>query len=65
MLTSNNPSRSGPALASGLLRNDLCAQLAPLNRYGLAGVSAALVDGVIALVRTRWGPNREEARNRD
>lgn len=33
-----------------LLRSDLCAQLAPLNRYGLAGFSSALVDGVRALI---------------
>ena len=33
-----------------LLRNDLCAHLAPLNRYGLAGFSSALVDGLRALL---------------
>ena len=33
-----------------LLRSDLCAQLAPLDRYGLAGFSSALVDGVRALI---------------
>jgi hypothetical protein len=32
-----------------LLRSDLCAQLAPLNRYGPTGLGAALVDGLRAL----------------
>ena len=32
-----------------LVRSDLCAQLAPLNRYGLAGFTSALVDGARAL----------------
>ena len=39
-----------------LLRNDLCAQLAPLNRYGLAGFSSALVDGL----RAMFGATRRE-----
>jgi hypothetical protein len=34
--------------ASPLIRSDLCAQLAPLN--GLAGLSSALIDGLVALV---------------
>jgi hypothetical protein len=38
--------RPGPAL----LHTDLCAQLAPLNRYGLAGLSVALANGVRALI---------------
>ena len=37
---------SGSAQA---VRSDLCAQIAPLDRYGLAGLSAALVDGLRAL----------------
>jgi hypothetical protein len=32
-----------------LSRDDLCAQLAPLDRYGLAEFSAAMVDGLRAL----------------
>ncbi len=32
-----------------LLRSDLCAQLAPLNRYGPIGLSTALVEGLRAL----------------
>ena len=30
-------------------RADLCAQLAPLNSYGLNGLSSAIVDGLRAL----------------
>ena len=30
-------------------RADLCAQVAPLNRYGLNGLSSAIVDGLWAL----------------
>ena len=33
-----------------VVRSDLCAQIAPLDRYGLPGFSAALVDGLRALV---------------
>ena len=33
-----------------LLRSDLCAHLAPLDRYGLAGFSSALVDGIRTLI---------------
>ena len=32
-----------------LKRADLCAQLAPLNRYGLNDLSSAIVDGLRAL----------------
>jgi hypothetical protein len=46
---------------SKLTRDDLSAQLAPLDRYGLAELSSALVDGLVALVlqsrdglRARW-----------
>jgi hypothetical protein len=35
--------------ASRLIRDDdLCAQLAPLDRYGLADFACVLVDGVLA-----------------
>jgi hypothetical protein len=44
-----------------LLRNDLCAQLAPLNRYGLAGFSSALVDRLRAL----FGAARSERDRQD
>jgi hypothetical protein len=36
--------------ASVLARRDLDARLAPLDRYGLGGLSSALVRGLIALV---------------
>ena len=36
--------------ASPLIRNDLCAQITPLDRYGPAGLGAALADGLLALV---------------
>jgi hypothetical protein len=36
--------------ASVLARRDLDARLAPLDRYGLGGLSSALVLGLIALV---------------
>jgi hypothetical protein len=32
-----------------LIVNDLCAQLVPLNRYGLADLGAAVADGARAL----------------
>jgi hypothetical protein len=32
-----------------LIRQDLCARLAPLDRYGLADFASVLVDGVLAL----------------
>jgi hypothetical protein len=36
--------------ASALARRDLDARLAPLDRYGLGGLSSALVLGLIALL---------------
>jgi len=42
--------RDGRHPAPPLLVNDLCAQLAPLDRYGLPGLSSALVDGLVALL---------------
>jgi hypothetical protein len=45
---------------SQLTRDDLCAQLAPLERYGLAELSTALVDGLRALVI--WLKNALRAR---
>jgi hypothetical protein len=49
-----------------LLRCDLCAQLAPINRYGPTGLSVALVDGLRALVgsarRARAGEADEVCR---
>jgi hypothetical protein len=45
-----HPCRGSAQQASRLIRSDLCAQLAPLNRYGLTGLSSALIDGLVALV---------------
>jgi hypothetical protein len=47
---SHHPCRASAQWASRFIRSDLCAQLAPLNRYGVAGVSSALIDGLVALV---------------
>jgi hypothetical protein len=44
-----------------LLRCDLCAQLAPLNRYGPTGLSTALVDGLRALFGATRRVRAEEA----
>jgi hypothetical protein len=43
--------RAGGRPAPSLIVNDLCAQMATLNRYGLPRVSAAVANGVRALVR--------------
>lgn len=60
-MSCSNICRSGRSVASpSYLRNDLCAQLAPLNLYGLAGLSAAVVDGLIALTRLRIAPHRSD-----
>ncbi len=50
MLRPHHTCRGSAQRASRLIRSDLCAQLAPLNRYGLAGLSSALIDGLVALV---------------
>jgi hypothetical protein len=44
----DDTSRIYPHPQSRLIRHDLCAQLAPLDRYGLAEFSSALVDGLLA-----------------
>jgi hypothetical protein len=43
-------SNRGARAVSPLIRNDLCAQIAPLDRYGLPGLGVALADGLLALV---------------
>jgi hypothetical protein len=48
-----NSDRAAGRPGQRFLRNDLCAQLAPLNRYGLAGFSSALVDSLRALFAAR------------
>ena len=50
MICSQNSHRGGDAYSSPLIVNNLCAQLAPLNRYGLPGLGAVVADGARALV---------------
>jgi hypothetical protein len=50
MLCSHNSHRAGDASSSPLIVNNLCAQLAPLNRYGLPGLGAVVADGARALI---------------
>jgi hypothetical protein len=51
MLGSPNLYRGNAPLAMRLKIDDLHAQLAPLDRYGVGGLSSAMTDGVRALVR--------------
>jgi hypothetical protein len=51
MLGSPNLYRGNAPLAMRLKIHDLHAQLAPLERYGLGGMSSAITGGVRALVR--------------
>jgi hypothetical protein len=50
MLCSHNSHRAGDASSSPLIVDNLCAQLAPLNRYGLPGLGAVVADGARALI---------------
>ena len=45
-----NTDRAGTESMSPLLVNNLCAQLAPLNRYGLPGLGAAVARGLGVLI---------------
>lgn len=45
-----NTDRGCAECASPLVVNDLCAQLAPLNRYGLPGLGAAVAKGLHVLI---------------
>ncbi len=58
MLGSLNPYRGNAPLALRLRIHDLHAQLAPLERYGVGGISFALTGGVRALVRGVGGALR-------
>ena len=49
MLGSQNHRRQNPTLAFRLKIDDLRAHLAPLERYGLPGLSSLITDGVRAL----------------
>jgi hypothetical protein len=40
----------GRSRERSLIVNDLCAQLVPLNRYGLPNLGAAVADGALALI---------------
>jgi hypothetical protein len=51
MLGSPNLRRGNVPLAMRLKIDDLHAHLAPLDRYGLPGLSSAMTDGVRALAR--------------
>jgi hypothetical protein len=51
MLGSPNLYRGNTPLTARLRIHDLCAQLAPLERYGVGGMSFAIAGGVRALVR--------------
>jgi hypothetical protein len=62
MFSPNFPARDSACSASRLQVCDLNAQLAPLNLYGLGGIGAAVVDGLLALGRPRATPHRDEAR---
>jgi hypothetical protein len=58
MRVSNDFERTPPV--SQAARRDLCAQIVPLDRYGLPGLSAALVDGLRMLFgATRRGRDAE------
>ena len=46
----NTHGGGGATLSSPLIVNNLCAQLAPLNRYGLPGLGAVVADGARALI---------------
>jgi hypothetical protein len=50
MLGSPNPYRGHAPLTMRLKIADLHAQIAPLDRYGVVGMSSALSDGVRALL---------------
>jgi hypothetical protein len=50
MICSHDIGRRGERPAPSLIVCDLRAQLAPLNRYGLPGLGAAVADGLVALI---------------
>ena len=54
MLGSHNPRRLNAPLALRLKIDDLRAQVAPLDRYGLTGLSAAITKGALALAGGAW-----------
>ena len=54
MLGSNNLRRLNAPLTFRLKIDDLRAQVAPLDRYGLTGLSAAIAKGVRTLAGGAW-----------
>ena len=58
MLGARNRHRRTVPLAMRLKIDDLRAHLAPLDRYGLPGLSSATTKGVTALVRALRGALR-------
>jgi hypothetical protein len=54
MLVSQNPSRLNAPLGLRLKIDDLRAHLAPLDRYGLPGLGAAITEGARALAGGAW-----------
>ena len=55
MLGSPNLRRGNVPLTTRLRIDDLHAQLAPIERYGLPGLSRAITNGVWALTRALCG----------
>jgi len=58
MFQSDVSYRGCPRLAQPFIEHDLCARLEPLDRYGLAAFSAALVDGLVAVANRSKGALR-------
>ena len=54
MLASHNLRRLNAPLALRLRIDDLRAHVAPLDRYGLTGLSAAITEGARALAGGAW-----------
>jgi hypothetical protein len=62
MVCSHSIRRGGEGSYSPLIVNDLCAQLVPLNRYGLPGLGAAVAEGVrVLLSKVRAKPQKIRA----
>ena len=49
MLRPQFSAKGGERSVSPLIVNDVCAQLAPLNRYGPTGLGAAIAEALRAL----------------
>jgi hypothetical protein len=49
MYSSSHTQRTGRG-GDSLIVKDICAQIAPLNRYGLPGLGNAVADGLRALI---------------